>query len=483
MAPAGFHLICPKCYRPVADTDPYCQGCARPREPDGWVADPYLGHVVGGKYRVVSRLGAGGMGAVLRATHFYGDTALGDVVIKFLLAEHVNDPERRERFVKEARAARELHSPHVVKVFDFGEDDDGTPYLVMEYLQGRSLFRVMTDAGRLPVRRALLIASQVAEAMVECHDKGMLHRDLKPDNLLLLDARGGDFVKIVDFGIARLPQQGGQSHSFVSSLMIGTPRYMAPEQIAGKPIDGRIDIFALGVILFEMLCGAPPILLRDGDNEMAYVGLNVNEPPRKVSALLPWAPAPLTALVDRMMAKRREERPERMADVVHAIEELLKLPALQPDRFSADTVGTSDSVSRLLLPRPESHQRSFLFTLRGTRGRRYVVPALLGAVAALTLLVSFLLSRAGPEADLAPFGAPPRASVSSLAPPPDGRPPLPLSREDRPPPDLGAPTAVAADPSAGQDPGPSPRDEHSRRRRGSRRVRSTHGAKRPAAPE
>ena len=107
----------------------------------------------------------------------------------------------------------------------------------------------------------------------------------------------------------------------------------------------------------------------------------------------------------------------------------------------------------------------------------------LGAVAALTLLVSFLLSRAGPEADLAPFGAPPRASVSSLAPPPDGRPPLPLSREDRPPPDLGAPTAVAADPSAGQDPGPSPRDEHSRRRRGSRRVRSTHGAKRPAAPE
>lgn len=451
-----------------------------PLNPSGADPNHRLGNVELGCFRLEEVIGQGSYGTTYLATQLGFDR---EAVVKIAHAELLDTRDAeviRRRFADELRAATRVTHENLVTLYTAGETAEGLPAIAMELVPGDPLedLLIVHPAG-LPYEIVEPAFTQLASALAALHAGGVVHRDLSPRNVML-DAPPGQppRLKVLDFGVAML--RGRPRHTLGA---VGTPRYMAPEQIAGKPIDGRIDIFALGVILFEMLCGAPPILLRDGDNEMAYVGLNVNEPPRKVSALLPWAPAPLTALVDRMMAKRREERPERMADVVHAIEELLKLPALQPDRFSADTVGTSDSVSRLLLPRPESHQRSFLFTLRGTRGRRYVVPALLGAVAALTLLVSFLLSRAGPEADLTPFGAPPRASVSSLAPPPDGRPPLPLSREDRPPPDLGAPTAVATDPSAGQDPRPSPRDEHSRRRRGSRRVRSTHGAKRPAAPE
>lgn len=429
-----------------------------------------VGRLVAGKYRIESRLGAGGMGAIFRATQRYGEQDLGPVVVKFLIGEHAQDPERRARFVKEARAARELRSPHVVKVFDFGEDEDGTPYLVMELLEGKSLFAVLQEGGPLPVQRALRIGMQVAEAMMECHERGILHRDLKPDNLLLLGSRAGDFVKIVDFGIARVPVGPAvqQAQSAVSSVVIGTPRYMAPEQITGQPIDGRMDIFALGVILFEAMCGCPPIPLREGDNEMAYVALNLSERPRKVSDLLMGVPPELDALIDRMMAKRPEDRPRTMAEVLVALEQLMQLPQLRHEPQDPEREALRQSAAHLLVPRPgpvtltPAQVRRSLMALMGRR--RYLVPALVGAVVGLALLVGWLLT--SPRLELPSPQATPGpipAAGSTAAPAASGAPPAQagMHANQPPPPAASPPAPTPGLPSVGRGqarmrPGASP---------------------------
>ena len=168
------------------------------------------GQVLAGKYRVDGRIGAGGFGTVLLATQIYGQQELGQVVLKFLHADLVHDEGIVRRFVNEAKAARLLSSPHAVKIFDLAFDEQGVPFIVMEYLEGESLADVLAQGGgRMEPARACEIAIQIADTLAECHDKGIVHRDLKPDNILLIGGHRGDFVKILDFGIARVASPQG----------------------------------------------------------------------------------------------------------------------------------------------------------------------------------------------------------------------------------------------------------------------------------
>src|SRR6201993_220892 len=210
-----------------------------------------------GPYEIQSPLGAGGMGEVYRAR----DPRLGrDVAIKVLPSSFSSDKDRLQRFAQEARAAAALNHPNILSIFDIG-DDQGTPYVVSELLEGETL-RARLAKAPIPLRKAINYALQVARGLAAAHEKGIVHRDLKPENLFVTK---DDRVKILDFGLAKLTQpnaelatlQGGDAESAQteSGMILGTVGYMAPEQVNGKAVDSRADVFAFGAVLYELLAG------------------------------------------------------------------------------------------------------------------------------------------------------------------------------------------------------------------------------------
>jgi serine/threonine-protein kinase len=234
------------------------------REPDPSKSDPLIGQSIAGQFEIVKQLGAGGMGAVYLAEQ----RDMGrQVVIKVMHPElTVGNPQAVERFKREARAVAALNHPHIVQVYVFGQADDGRMYLAMEYIEGRDLASEVAR-GALAQGRALKILDQVAAALIEAHSRGIVHRDLKPENVMLADRHGNpDWVKVLDFGIAKIHSahsgqaDGGMEAAALTQqgAIFGTPRYMAPEQITGQPIDARTDLYALGVIFYEMLTGEHP---------------------------------------------------------------------------------------------------------------------------------------------------------------------------------------------------------------------------------
>ncbi len=213
-------------------------------------------------YRVRDRLGGGGMGDVYRAE----DTRLGrDVALKLLPTAARDDPERRARFMTEARAASALRSPHIATIYDIGEAD-GTVYLAMEYVEGE-LLSARVARGPLAVAESLDVASQVADALTEAHERGVVHRDIKSANMIVT-ARG--VAKVLDFGLAKFVQAPGRRwtsaspwrHDTMAGMVLGTVYYMSPEQALGRPVDRRSDLFSLGVVLYEMLAGRLPFQAR-----------------------------------------------------------------------------------------------------------------------------------------------------------------------------------------------------------------------------
>ncbi len=304
--------FCPACRHSRDLADDTCAACGVPRPPAGWPIDSMVGRLIDSKYRIDRRLSTGGFGTVFIATQMHGKQELGTAVLKFLHPELAHDPNVSKRFVTEAKAARELSSPHVVRVFDLGFSEEGIPFMVQEYVAGEGLDQIIKQGGPLAVDRVMRIGMQIAEAMDEAHGKGILHRDLKPENLRIQASIQGDFAKVLDFGIARVER----GTSAATNSFIGTPRYMPPEQIKQKGVDARSDVFALGVILFEMLTGEPPIL---AESEMEYIHLNLVQEPRDVRTLRPGLPNGLADLVMRMMAKEKEARPASMAIVYTAL--------------------------------------------------------------------------------------------------------------------------------------------------------------------
>ncbi|MBA3500561.1 MAG: serine/threonine protein kinase, partial [Deltaproteobacteria bacterium] len=284
-----------------------------------------------GNYRLISEIGHGGMGVVYLAEH----TLLGRKVAVKILRNDVA-LELVERFFTEARAAASLHHPGLVDVFDFGHDEHGSAYIVMEYLAGESLAERLERDPRLPIPIACSITRSVATALQVAHEQGIVHRDLKPGNIFLVpddDAPAGVRTKVLDFGIAKLLRdREPRSVKTHSGALIGTPRYMSPEQCkSAKSVDGRSDIYALGCILFEMLLGVAPF---DYDNWGELVGAHLHEDPPRPSDLDSTLPPQIDTLLVKMLHKRPEDRHRSMLELSQSLEVLLREHGIAPMRFT-----------------------------------------------------------------------------------------------------------------------------------------------------
>jgi eukaryotic-like serine/threonine-protein kinase len=284
---------------------------ARDIAADGWTLQK--GERIG-PYIVDRLLGAGGSGEVWRAR----DERLGrDIAIKILLPHLCSDRERVRRFAEEARTAGALNHPNILSVYDVGEHR-GAPFLVAECVEGQSL-RKHLQAGPLAAPAALAIAVQVARGLAVAHARGIVHRDLKPDNLRL---RADGVVKIVDFGLAKLQMPDGSEPGATGTLtgaIIGTAGYIAPEQLRGEPVDGRADLFALGATLYEMLCGRSPF---KGDNTVETLHAILTGEPPAISTMAPDVPAPVAAIVTRLLEKMPDARFQSAADLTWALEQV-----------------------------------------------------------------------------------------------------------------------------------------------------------------
>lgn len=276
-------------------------------------AQPAVGDVVAARYRIDRLIGVGGTGSVFEAR----DLTTGQrVAVKMLHPVLQRHPVIPQRFLREAAAARALMTPHAVKVEAAGNLDDGSPYIVMEFLDGEDLGKyIARKGGRLPPDQALYIVDQIAAAIHEAHARGILHRDLKPENIFVLPTAWGEVVKVVDFGISKIFTEEGVKLT-QTGVTVGTPQYMPVEQLRGtKGLDGRVDVYALGVILFEMVAGVRPF---DGFTyeEVILKVATTTAPP--VSTYCPNLPGSLASVIDKAIARDRDQRYLSMADLRQA---------------------------------------------------------------------------------------------------------------------------------------------------------------------
>ena len=274
------------------------------------------GEILAGKFEVERVLGAGGMGVVVAARHTQLEQR---VALKFLLPAACEVPGAVTRFLREGKAAARITSEHVARVMDTGVLDGGAPYLVMEYLEGYDLGAVVQRRGRVTPDEAIEYVLQACEAIVEAHDLGIVHRDLKPANLFLSKrADGSPLVKVLDFGISKVEGSGSRSQLTSASVLMGSPRYMSPEQmLSAKDVDARTDVWALGVILYELVTGKP---VWHADTMQGLCALIASTPAPSLLLLAPNAPKVLADVVSRCLAKSRDERLASVADLALALE-------------------------------------------------------------------------------------------------------------------------------------------------------------------
>ncbi len=274
---------CPQCQNECEETHKFCPTCGFPVgkvavQPD----DPLVGRTLPGGYVILDLVGIGGMGRVYRAEQ----TNLGrTVAVKIIHPHLVGEENAAARFITEARAASRLNHPNSVAVIDFGKTEDGQLYLVMEFLRGKDLARIQYEEGPLSFRRIVSILRQTLAALSEAHHLGIIHRDLKPENIILEQVRtGGDFVKVVDFGLAKMRIEAVQTNITSPGIVCGTPEYMSPEQGRGDPLDARSDLYAVGVIFYQLLTGRLPF---EAESPTQVVLMHITEQPDDPRAVVP----------------------------------------------------------------------------------------------------------------------------------------------------------------------------------------------------
>jgi serine/threonine-protein kinase len=283
-----------------------------------------VGKVLNQRYKVLKKIGEGGFGSVYQGEQLQMGRP---VALKVLAPVSARDPALVERFKREVKAACNLRDPHTIITYDFDQADDGLLYMAMELLTGQSLYAVMRRVGPVDPLRAVRILRQVCTSLAEAHQQGIVHRDIKPENIYLEDRPGNsDFVKVLDFGIAKIigDNPAGQGPRLTATgQTLGTLEYMSPEQLMGRPLDGRSDIYALGIVAYEMLTSKLPF---SGKEPAAMIKAHLSEVPlvpsrsRPVGA--PPAPEALDQLILQMLAKSRDDRPARIelvAEVLDAI--------------------------------------------------------------------------------------------------------------------------------------------------------------------
>jgi eukaryotic-like serine/threonine-protein kinase len=307
-----------------------------------------VGEIVADRYRVVTRLGAGGMGEVYQAEHLL----LGRrFAIKFLRADSASDPRIVARFTREARAMALLESEHVVSIVDFGEHLDGVPFLVMELMRGEDLRQLLARLGPLPVARAIDILLDACAGLRVVHRAGLVHRDLKPPNLFVTKRdNGGDLCKVLDFGVVKSIVTDSTHHG----SLVGTLRYMAPEQLQeAEKVDARTDIYALGAILYECLAGHAP---HTGDTIERVIFKIMNELPRPLDELRHGLPAGLSAAVTKALARDVTARFESVEQFAAALSRFGRRPRAARDV----AVNTGNDITSMELSLPVQPRRARL---------------------------------------------------------------------------------------------------------------------------
>ncbi len=360
---------CPQCHGPVDAGDSICLGCNAERR-GAWPIDPYVGRTIGRKYRIDRRLAASASGIVYEAMQMHQDMELGNVVIKMLPGKAIADQKLAKRFMDEAKAARSLTNPHVVRVFDLDHDTGHVPYMVQEYVEGDPLDEIIVQEGRLRPVRALAIALQIAEGMEEAHQKRILHRNLQPTNVIIRVRPTEDFVKVIGFGMYETLDRTG------SHRTLGAERYLAPEQLEGGTEDQRTDIHALGLMLHEMLTGRLPAPGGPG-----------------LAELLPDADTNLIDLVEMMIEPEPANRPENMKRVVSLLEQAAQELGLNLDITGRFTL-PPEMEEKVEAPRvapPDLPVRAGTGTRHGRRKAMHPAVIGLAVVAGLILLTALLL--------------------------------------------------------------------------------------------
>jgi serine/threonine-protein kinase len=282
------------------------------------VGVPEPGEIIAGKYRVEKVLGVGGMGVVVAAQHVRLDEK---VALKFLLPDALSNPEAVARFEREARAASKIKSEHVARVSDVGTLDNGSPYIVMEYLQGNDLADQVEKHGPMSMEQAVDFVLQASEALADAHALGIVHRDLKPANLFCIQRTDGQLcIKVLDFGISKLTTGDAEAVSMTrTTAILGSPLYMSPEQMMmSKGVDARTDIWSLGTILFELLTGRPPF---DADTVTELAIRIAGYPHSPILSLRPDLPPRFEELISKCLAKDREQRFQTVAELAVALGE------------------------------------------------------------------------------------------------------------------------------------------------------------------
>jgi serine/threonine protein kinase len=337
--------VCARCSASLDEGARFCGSCGTPAgltELPAEPPDPWVGRVVEKRYRVVARLGSGGMGVVYRVEHLHlGKTA----AMKVLAPDGAAQPEMVRRFRNEAQAVSKLDHPNIVQTFDFGQCD-GALYLVMEYINGEDLSALIRREGPWSFPRAARLFVQVCAGLVEAHEMGIVHRDLKPENLMVVKRRDGtEHVKVLDFGLAKLRERGGDSGASLSAAssggqVIGTPYYMAPEQVRGESLDARADLYSVGATLYRVLTGVPPF---DAPSPMSVLAKHLTDelvPPR-----LRAPERALPAEADRIVLRAMQKVPsDRYASALEMRDDL--------ERALADLSGGGARSSPTLSPPP-----------------------------------------------------------------------------------------------------------------------------------
>jgi serine/threonine protein kinase len=384
--PADFK-VCPRDASPLIDA------------PDDG-GDPFLGATLGDAYQIVRVVGEGGMGRVYEARH----TRLGNkrFAVKMLHAEYARQPDVVARFQREAEAASGIAHINVVDVYDVHHTEDGRPYMVGEFLEGEELGSFLTRVGKIPAQLAVRIVRQVCRALGAAHARGVVHRDMKPENVFLVGNLATPTVKVIDFGISKVGDAGGTALTRTGMIM-GTPSYMAPEQARGDKVDHRADIYAVGGILYRALTGKKPF---DSDDPSATLTQVLTEDPERPRSVEPTIPQALELVLQRAMEKKAEDRYQSMAELEADLTPFDPDPTAVVSESSGDTTllspagtiekveGGAQTVLVSNITRPGSSQTNLF---RATRDARMARPTIvvLTAVAYLWVLAGLVDALSG----------------------------------------------------------------------------------------
>lgn len=296
---------------------------AKQQSPEDAAVDPMIGSVIAGKYEVLSLIGRGGMSQVYKARN----KQVGSIVaIKTLKQDLLSDEELFARFCREAKAVQMLTHPNIVTMHEFGVTMDGQPFMAMDYLEGQTLADIIEQSERIGVKRLCRIFTQACDALGHAHAHKIIHRDIKPGNIMVMDTiNEKDVVKIFDFGFAKLLEKPGRKVQALTQLgdVLGTPLYMSPEQSAGKTLDSRSDIYAVGCVMYEALTGRAPLI---GENVLDTMQKQINEKPVALDTVRPdlFIPEPMQAILFKTLEKDPAARYQSMADLRRDLEVLMQ---------------------------------------------------------------------------------------------------------------------------------------------------------------